>query len=276
MPEHRLLLSVRLFHYMNFSTEMIFLQNTISNLIKGLYSFFVKEISSSDEDRKPFIKPVFVWPSVIVLFGLIWVVLFNATEFLQKAYGMASSPWAYEEVTSEPFKDPDKILFITETRIRKLDNAYARFSNRQPYLIVNTSDNTFRLFNNGKIVREGLCSTGSYVLLDAGDEKKWMFETPKGMMRIQGKTESPVWRKPDWAFIEEGLPVPKHHNSYERYEYGVLGDYALSIGDGYLIHGTLYKRLLGMPVTHGCIRMDDADLEAVFYTLRVGSKVYIF
>jgi L,D-transpeptidase YbiS len=114
------------------------------------------------------------------------------------------------------------------------------------------------------------------VLLDAGGEKKWMFETPKGVKRIQGKTESPVWRKPDWAFIEEGLPVPKHQFSYERYEFGVLGDYALSLGDGYMIHGTLYKRLLGMPVTHGCVRMDDADLEKVYRTLEIGSKVYIF
>jgi len=34
--------------------------------------------------------------------------------------------------------------------------------------------------------------------------------------------------------------------------------------------------LLGMPVTHGCVRMDDEDLEAVFNTMRIGSKVYIF
>jgi lipoprotein-anchoring transpeptidase ErfK/SrfK len=56
----------------------------------------------------------------------------------------------------------------------------------------------------------------------------------------------------------------------------VLGDYALSLGDGYLIHGTLYKRLLGMPVTHGCIRLNDDDLEKVYRTLDYNSKVIIF
>jgi len=56
----------------------------------------------------------------------------------------------------------------------------------------------------------------------------------------------------------------------------VLGDYALSLGDGYLIHGTLYQRLLGMPVTHGCIRLNDDDLKEVFNALSVGSKVYIY
>ena len=50
----------------------------------------------------------------------------------------------------------------------------------------------------------------------------------------------------------------------------------MSIGDGYLIHGTIYKRFLGMPVTHGCVRLNDEDLEAIFNTLSIGSKVYIF
>lgn len=171
-------------------------------------------------------------------------------------------------------KDP-RSLKLEETRIRNLERAYSKYTTPQPYLVVNTTENRFKLYNRGKIIREGMCSTGSYILLDAGDEKKWKFETPKGLFRIQGKTESPVWKKPDWAFIEEGLPVPSS-SSHLRYEYGVLGDYALSIGNGYLIHGTLYKRLLGMPVTHGCVRMDDEDLEAVFNTLRVGSKVYIY
>jgi hypothetical protein len=167
------------------------------------------------------------------------------------------------------------IVKAAENRIKVLEKNLMKYNNMQAYLLVNTTRNEFTLFNRGKIVRSGQCSTGSFILLDAGEEKKWKFETPKGLFRIQGKTEYPVWKKPDWAFIEEGLPVPPTF-SHLRYEYGVLGDYALSIGDGYLIHGTLYKRLLGMPVTHGCVRMNDEDLEAVFNTLFIGSKVYIF
>ena len=102
-----------------------------------------------------------------------------------------------------------------------------------------------------------------------------MFNTPKGEFRIQGKTTSPVWKKPDWAFVEEGLPVPPA-NHYSRFEYGVLGDYALGLGQGYLIHGTLYQRFLGLPVTHGCIRLNDENLALVYRSLQVGSKVYIY
>jgi hypothetical protein len=84
-----------------------------------------------------------------------------------------------------------------------------------------------------------------------------------------------VWHKPDWAFIEEGLPVPPRGHS-SRYEPNVLGEYALTLGDGYMIHGTLYQRLIGSPVTHGCVRILDEDLEVVYKTLPVGAKsVYL-
>ncbi len=122
---------------------------------------------------------------------------------------------------------------------------------------------------------EGLCSTGSYISLESEDDKKWIFKTPRGDFKVRGKITDPVWRKPDWAFVEEGLPIPSANHA-SRYERGVLGDYALALGDGYLIHGTLYQRFLGLPVTHGCIRMNDADLKEVYETLPVGAKVFIY
>ncbi|MCK9401490.1 MAG: L,D-transpeptidase [Bacteroidales bacterium] len=149
------------------------------------------------------------------------------------------------------------------------------FLPKGPFLIINTSANNFRLMNEAKVLREGVCSTGSYTILQAGDNKQWIFKTPRGMFKILNKVNDPVWKKPDWAFIEEGLPVPSA-NHPSRYEYGVLGDHSMILGDGYMIHGTLYKRFLGMPVTHGCVRMGDADLEEVFKTMQIGSKVYIY
>jgi hypothetical protein len=162
------------------------------------------------------------------------------------------------------------------TEITRLERKLASFIPTQTYLVINTVDNRFSLYRNRNLIREGFCSSGSYTLLKTEDgEKEWIFKTPRGRFIIQGKTTHPVWRKPDWAFIEEGLPIPGPADP-SRYEYGVLGDYAMALGDGYLIHGTLYQRLLGMPVTHGCIRLNDDDLEAVFNALSVGSKVYIY
>ena len=154
---------------------------------------------------------------------------------------------------------------------RKLDG----FLPHLPYIVINTTKNSFSLFDKkGQLVREGSCSSGSYKRL-VSEKKTWTFKTPKGRLPILSKTKNPVWSKPDWAFIEEGLPVPKAGDP-SRYESGVLGDYALRMPDSYMLHGTLYQRLLGMPVTHGCVRFGDADLEVVFHTLEAGSFVYIY
>lgn len=174
-------------------------------------------------------------------------------------------------------KNPDykKLTNLLAKDIQRLAKKYTSYTPGQSYIIINTTDNRFYLYRNKKLIREGFCSSGSYTMLKTEGEKKWIFRTPKGKYWIQGKITSPVWRRPDWAFVEEGLPIPSKDDP-SRWEYGVLGDYALSIGEGYLIHGTLYKRFLGMPVTHGCVRLNDEDLEAIYNTLIIGSKVYIF
>ena len=162
-----------------------------------------------------------------------------------------------------------------EKRVSAFKKKYNFLLPREPYLIVDTSENRITLMSKNKIQHQGICSTGSYVLLKATDNRQWIFKTPRGMYRILGKVEYPVWRMPDWAFIEEGRPVPPQ-NSPERYEEGVLGEYAMSFGDGYIINGTLYKRFLGMPVTHGCVRLDDEDLRTVYHAMHIGSKVFIY
>jgi len=173
----------------------------------------------------------------------------------------------------------DEKLLLAHQKIEKeiaaLDKKLMFKMPKSYYLVINSASNEFSLYKGDKMIKKDKCSTGSYILLKNGEQQQWMFKTPKGEFRIQGKTTSPVWKKPDWAFIEEGLPVPSA-NHHTRYEYGVCGDYALSLGHGYLIHGTLYQRFLGLPVTHGCIRLNDENLELVYRSLQVGSKVYIY
>jgi lipoprotein-anchoring transpeptidase ErfK/SrfK len=159
---------------------------------------------------------------------------------------------------------------------QKLSRKFLAYTPGQSYLVINTTDNRFSLYRNKKLVREGFCSTGSYTrLTNTEGSRHWIFKTPKGQFWIQQKITKPLWVRPDWSFVEEGLPIPPPDDQ-SRFEYGVLGDYAMSLGDGYLIHGTIYKRFLGMPVTHGCVRLNDDDLETIYNTLNIGSKVFIF
>jgi len=231
----------------------------IKEFVYRLKTLFVNTFTSID--RKYFQMGI-AFLLVLTIPILVRVVVLSTTSFRNNGPEMSE-----EELSLIS----DKIDADTKKMERKL----AAKTPSSYYLVINSAANEFSLYKGGKLIRKDKCSTGSYILLKAGDEQEWMFKTPKGEFRIQGKTTAPVWRKPDWAFIEEGLPVPAA-NHHTRFEAGVLGDYALSLGQGYLIHGTLYQRFLGLPVTHGCIRLNDENLELVYRSLQVGSKVYIY
>jgi lipoprotein-anchoring transpeptidase ErfK/SrfK len=177
--------------------------------------------------------------------------------------------------TADTIVPDSKELVRLQRTEQQLKNKIARLTPGSVFLIINTTDNTFSLYQQNQIIRTGNCSTGSLVKLEIDSLKSYLFETPKGVFTVRNKLTNPVWRKPDWAFLEEGLPVPAPFHA-SRYEKNVLGDYALNLGNGYLIHGTLYQRLIGMPVTHGCVRLKDDDLEVVYKAMEVGSKVYIY
>jgi len=233
-------------------------------------------IRKAKENRK-LVKAL--WTILVILASFISVIfVFVFVVYLVPGLQEVTSRQKAKFINDQELKNDQnykKQTSLLARDIQRLSKKYASYTSGQSYIIINTTDNRFFLYRNKKLIREGFCSSGSYTMLKTEGEKKWIFKTPKGKYWIQGKLTSPVWKKPDWAFVEEGLPIPSA-NHPSRYEYGVLGDYAMSIGDGYLIHGTLYKRFLGMPVTHGCVRLNDEDLEAIYNTLSVGSKVYIF
>jgi lipoprotein-anchoring transpeptidase ErfK/SrfK len=143
------------------------------------------------------------------------------------------------------------------------------------HIVIDTGANRFYLKKGTEIVRQGLVSTGSGdILPDPSGKRQWIFDTPRGEYAVKSKVVNPYWVRPDWAFIEEGEPIPK--NEDDRVVGGELGDYALGFGSGYFLHGTLYTRLLGRNVTHGCVRIGDEDLKFLFKSSPIGTKIYIY
>jgi L,D-transpeptidase YbiS len=143
------------------------------------------------------------------------------------------------------------------------------------YIVIDSAGNRVFLKRGEETLKEMLASCGSgNVLEDPVGGRTWVFDTPRGDFRIQKKVTKPVWIKPDWAFLEEGEPIPER--SSERNMPGMMGNYALGIGDGYYIHGTLYSRLLGRNVSHGCVRLGDADLEELYRSADLGTRVLIY
>jgi len=169
----------------------------------------------------------------------------------------------------------DKDLPKIQKNVQALEKKIAALQARGVYIVVDTGENRLYVKKGAEIVRQAVVSCGSGdVLEDPGGKRKWVFDTPRGEFFVRSKITNPYWVKPDWAFIEEGEPIPK--NQEDRVEGGSLGDYALGFGDGFFIHGTLYTRLLGRNVTHGCVRVGDKDLKEIFKIVPVGAKIYIY
>jgi lipoprotein-anchoring transpeptidase ErfK/SrfK len=153
--------------------------------------------------------------------------------------------------------------------------ALAALKPKQPYIVIDSHANKIFLRTEDSVIQEATCSTGSggeYV--DTTTGRHWIFDTPRGVYKVNSKIPHPWWRKPDWAFLEEGETIPK--NEEERFDPNMMGDYALGFGDGYFIHGTIYERLLGINVTHGCVRVGSDDLEKMYKRVPMGTLVYIF
>lgn len=157
---------------------------------------------------------------------------------------------------------------------RQLKTALDRKALSGNYIVVDVTNNRIFVRNDGRLLLEAICSTGSGIRLREGDKREWEFQTPRGLFRVRQKVEDPLWRRPDWAFVEELQPVPS--KASDRLEAGMMGEYGLHFGNGYLIHGTLYERLLGRSVTHGCVRVGRDDLRAIYEASKIGTAIIIF
>jgi hypothetical protein len=150
-----------------------------------------------------------------------------------------------------------------------------RLQPKQAYIVIDRYANRLSLRTEDAVLQEMSCSVGSGgQLIDTASGRKWEFETPSGVFHVTSKLVDPWWRKPDWAFIEENETIPK--NERDRYDAEMMGEYALGFGNGYFIHGTIYERLLGVSVTHGCVRVGAEDLRKLYERVPVGTPIYIY
>lgn len=157
-----------------------------------------------------------------------------------------------------------------------LKRQLASYAPAGAYIVVDTARNRLYVKRREAVLLDAVVSTGSGTILDhpGQPERRWVFDTPRGAFAVQSKLVNPSWVKPDWAFLEEGRTIPA--NAAERVETGILGEYAFGFGNGYFIHGTLYTRMLGKNVTHGCIRLNDDDLRTVNRLADIGTPLIIF
>lgn len=213
--------------------------------------------------------------ALAVLLGLAVVGLAGAGLAASRGGRYEELPPAGGSASVSPGPSPTAGGAEDAVRIERLAARLAALRPRGVWVLVDTHANRLRVYRDVELLREAVCSTGSgTVLRDPRTGRLWIFETPLGERRVERKVRNPVWSKPDWAFIEDGYLPPR--DASERVDSVSLGDYALYLGDGYLIHGTLFQTLLGRRVTHGCIRLGDEDLLYVYRTVPVGARVFLF
>lgn len=180
----------------------------------------------------------------------------------------------------------------------RLDEAELVRNYMDYYLIIDTGQNRFHLRRGGLLVRTGYCGTGKgWTANDSG--LVWDFSTPRGIRYVVKKGENPYWYRPEWYWLEQNLRPPRpgqdilipdslsweeqivYYNDsltstervWVRAVPGALGNFKVDLGGGILLH---YGVGRGRNVSHGCIRLSNADLEAVYRVLPVGAPVLIY
>jgi hypothetical protein len=81
---------------------------------------------------------------------------------------------------------------------------------------------------------------------------------------------------PGYEIIFDGKIFIPPFGTRQRQIPDVLGTHKLELGDGYLIHGTNDDDSIGGAVSHGCVRMYNDDVAALYEIVPVGTRVYIF
>ena len=216
---------------------------------------------------------------ILALLALAWAELYLPVgesvqvDIIKLAGGMKLGRQVMEEHRADIPGIVEEIKRL-EGAVSELSSKVASAFSEDLYIAISAAANRLYLRRGRKVIRDAMISTGSNDTLKQG-ERKFIFDTPRGIMTVWRKKEMPVWIKPDWAFVEAGEPIPPFESPLRR-QAGVLGDFLLDLGGGVAIHGTPYENLLGTSVTHGCIRAGKDDLKVLFDSVPVGTKVYIY
>lgn len=140
-------------------------------------------------------------------------------------------------------------------------------------VVIDLDANRLYFAKGRRVLWSAPVGTGTGLRLET-DRAAWDFHTPNGAFHVTHKAREPDWVAPDWYFLEHDLPVPGPNDPKRRFTRG-LGAAAVYIGHGLAIHGTDKPELLGQRVSHGCIRLSDANALRLYHDVQVGTEVVI-
>ena len=93
------------------------------------------------------------------------------------------------------------------------------------------------------------------------------WQTPTGSFEVMSKIESPAWLHP---ITKEEIPPGPNNPLGDRW-IGFWTNGEAQIG----FHGTNQEELIGEAVSHGCVRMRNQDIKALYEKVEIGTRVEV-
>lgn len=156
--------------------------------------------------------------------------------------------WLFEKLKWPPFTESSADRTSERIDPKSLSNGV--------HLVIKLSDRRVYLYHNRELEVSYPIAVGK-----AG------WETPTGNYKVMDMEPSPVWEHP-WTG-EVILEGPK--NPLGARWIGFWTDGVNSIG----FHGTPAEELVGQAVSHGCVRMRNKDVIALYEQVKVGTPVTV-
>ncbi|MFZ1219313.1 MAG: L,D-transpeptidase [Chthoniobacterales bacterium] len=148
----------------------------------------------------------------------------------------------------------------------------------EPSLVVSVPDQTLALVEGGVVREKFSVSTSKFGLGDKSNS----YATPLGSLEIASKIggNAPLGtvfksRQPTGEILAPNAPGRDPIVTRILWLRGLERENARAYSRGIYIHGTPVEKLIGRPVSYGCIRMRSKDVMRLYSTVRVGTKIEI-
>ncbi len=114
----------------------------------------------------------------------------------------------------------------------------------------------------------GPCFSKSY------PEAAEKFKMPRGTLLVKKRMTNPPWYKPDWMYREQDKEAPGPLGA-DRVQNGLIGQYALYLGGGLVIHGRHSPLVPDKAIDYVAIELPPEDLKWVWRTIPTGAATVL-
>jgi lipoprotein-anchoring transpeptidase ErfK/SrfK len=154
--------------------------------------------------------------------------------------------------SSQMFSKPKIPTLLNGSPTQQVSN----LTNNNTQLVVDLSDRRSYVYRSERLIASYPVAIG---------KEGW--QTPRGSFKVLQMRKNPIWRHPlTGEIVRSGAKNPLGSRWI-----GFWSDGRSQIG----FHGTNDEQLVGQAVSHGCLRMENQDVEKIYSQVAVGTPVIV-